>query len=162
MEAFDLLFFNKRKKEKQHQIIRFSDVESITIETEKMHFELLPGECTVKYRNVISPTSARMSFPDGFFNERESRIPNNTMNLISASFDQLFTRTAPEDHLDILPPGAARDAYMGITLARNTVYYYTNTHTTTDGFQVKTDPIADEFIQIVQLLKPICSFPSVR
>lgn len=82
------------------------------------------------------------------------------MSQISTAFERLFTMQTPEDHLDYLPPGAVRDAYMRITLLGKEVYY-TNTHVIKDGFKVKTDPVAEEFIQIIQLLEPLCFFRNI-
>ncbi|MEE3428440.1 MAG: hypothetical protein VZQ55_05685 [Ruminococcus sp.] len=150
------MFFNKRKVIKQ-KIVRFSDVDSIVIETEGRHFQLLPKRKVVKYRNVISPRDGGVEFPDGYFCEKEVSIPQETTNLISTVFDQMFSSRIPENQLLPLPPGAICDASMRISFLGNTVYY-TNTHTTNDGF-VKKEPVAEEFKEIIKLLNQYCSFP---
>lgn len=122
-----------------------------------MHFELIPGEQLVKYRNVISPKDGGRAFPDGYFDEQKVFLPQDTMNLISAAFDRLFSNRTPEEKLDHLPPGAVHDAYMRISISGNTAYY-TNTHTAKDGF-LETVPAAEDFIQIAQILKQHCFFP---
>lgn len=151
------MLFNKRKM-KEHRKIRFSDVENIVMETEGMHFELLPIGRVVKYRNVISPQYGNMVFSDGYFDEKKAMIPQDDMKLISATFDRMFQRRTPEKDLLPLPIGAIYDAYMRISLRENMVAYYTNTHTIEAGFRVKIEPVAAEFIQLIQLLKQHCSF----
>lgn len=151
------MFFSKRKM-KQQRAVRFSDVDSIVMVTEGMHFELLPRDRVVKYRNVISPRDSYSVFPDGYFDEKKATIPQDDINLISAVFDRMFQSRIPENDLSPLPPGATRDAYMSISLKGNTVAYYTNSHTTGGGFQVETEPVAVEFMQLIQLLKQHCSF----
>lgn len=153
------MFFNKRKQEKQHRIIRFSDVVSMVMETEGMHFELLPGEHVVKYKNVISSKDGVRRFPDGYFEERTSHISYHTMGRISTAFERLFTNLTPEDHLDYLPPGCSRNAYMRVSLSSGNTVYYTDTHAVGDGFQIRVDPVAKEFKKLIQILKPFCSFP---
>ena len=152
------MFFNIRKRKRQHRIVKFSDVDSIVMKTGEMHFELLLGDHVVKYRNVITPRDGGMSFPDGYFDEYKSHIPNNIMKQISTAADRLFANQTPEDHLDYLPDGATRDAYMRVSSLGKEVYY-TNTYAIKDGSEVKLEPVAKEFMQIVRLLKPLCPFP---
>ena len=150
------MFFNK-KKAKQQRIVRFSDADIIVLEKEGMHFELIPGEQVVKYRNVISPRDGGKAFPGGYFDEQKAFLPQDTMDMISAAFDRLVSDRTPEVKSEPLPPGAVHDAYMRISFSGNSAYY-TNTHITKRGF-VETVPAAEDFMQIVQLLKQHCSFP---
>ena len=151
------MLFNKRKM-KEHRKIRFSDVENIVMETEGMHFELLPIDRVVKYRNVISPQYGNMLFSDGYFDEKKAMIPQDDMKLISATFDRMFQRRTLEKDLLPLPFGVIYDAYMRISLRENMVAYYTNTHTIEGGFRGEIEPVAAEFTQLMQLLKKHCSF----
>ena len=155
------MLLSRSKSEKQQRIVRFSDVDSIVIQTRGMHFELLPEGNVVKYRNVISPRKAGIRYPDGYLDEYKSLIPENTMSLISTTFERLVNNQTLEDNMDYLPPGATRDAYMRISSLGNIVYY-TNTHAIKDGFQVKTGPVAEEFTLIVDLLEQFCSFPEYK
>ena len=147
------------KKKKSQRTIRFSDAYSIVMETDGRHFELFPRTRTVKYRNVISPRDGGMSFPIGYFDEKVAIVPKTSMKMISVSFDQLFLNQKPEQSLDMLPPapGAVIDPYMRVSLSDRTVYY-TNTHIASGGC-VEIEPTAVEFIQLIQLLNKLCSFP---
>ena len=149
-----MMFFNKRKV-KQKNKVRLSDLDSIVIQAGGKHFELFPRNQSVKYRNVISPGDGGMIFPDEYFCEKKATISQEDMNQISSLLSQIISSRLLVEDLDLLPPGATHDAYMRISYSGNTVYY-TNTYTTEDGFRVKTEPVAVEFAKLIQLLRQYC------
>ena len=151
------MFFNK-KKQKHQRTVRFSDADSIVMESDGKHYELFPRTQTVKYRNVISPRDGHMSFPTGYFDEKVTAVPSASIEMISTAFDQLFLNRESEWSLDPLPSGASRDAYIRVSRSKET-FYYTNTHTAEGGSSIKKEPVAAEYIQLIRLLEKHCSFP---
>ncbi|MBR5088952.1 MAG: hypothetical protein IK093_05950 [Ruminiclostridium sp.] len=148
------------KNDHQTSTLSFSDVESLVIEKDSSHFELLP-ECQIlKYRNVIDPKDGGMHFPNGYFEEKTAKVSENEIEKIATAFEQMFQNRSPENKLSHLLPGDTYDAYMRITLKGNKVVYYSNTHYIENSSIIEQEKIAPEFTQIVQVLDKHCTFPS--
>lgn len=141
----------KDVKGKNQGAIRLSDVEILVLETENMRFKLSPRERVVNYRHIISPRDGWMDFPDDFFNERRATVSEADMESISNSFGKLFLKYKVESELEPLPEGAERKAYLKAQ-ASGTTFFYTDTHASNDGYRVETEPVAEDFIQIIRLL----------
>ncbi len=85
-------------------------------------------------------------------------ITSNSMNHIACIFDRLFQSRYPKSDLDVLHSGTIPDAYMRIQ-SKGSTLYYTNTHVSESGFQVELEPVPEEYVILVQLLKQCCNFP---
>ncbi len=155
------MFFGKKREKTNPKIqnrIKFEKVSLLVLENGGVHLELNTKTRILKYKNVISPGNGDSHFPEGYFDEGISTIAPNGMNQIACIFDRLFQRRYPESNLDELPPGATRDAYMRIQ-SKGSILYYTNTHVSESDFQVESEPVAEEYVILVQLLKQYCNFP---
>lgn len=144
---------NQRDVEpKESQVaVRLSDVDFLVLEANRMRLVLSPKEGGVNFKHTMSPSDGWMSFPDGYFDEKESTVSQADMELISNTFDKLVLKNKIESKLEMLPPGAEPDAYLRAQVS-GTNYFYTNTHVANGGYRVETEAVAEEFIQMIQLL----------
>lgn len=140
--------------------LKFKQVDLIVLECGGNHLELNAKTGVLKYRNVISPADGWMQYPEGYFDEKASTVAPKTMKQIARLFDKLFQSRYPESNLVRLPFGATRKSYMRIQSNRNTLYY-TDTHVSESGFQVTSEPVAEEYDILVQLLKQYCNSPQI-
>lgn len=99
-----------------------------------------------------------MHFPEGYFDEKTEAVPQEVIDLISIPFAQMLFSRIPDKHMEDVPHGGDGGAVMAVSLSGSR-FIYKSVHASEDGYSFVVDPVAEEFVRIIQLLKPYCSFP---
>ncbi|MBQ6163179.1 MAG: hypothetical protein IJK23_01760 [Clostridia bacterium] len=89
--------------------------------------------------------------------EKTTTISDQDMERVATAFERMIRNHTLEDKLSLLPPGAERDAYMRITFCSHNESFYSNVYVEENGIKVIREPVAEEFTQIVNVLKQRCA-----
>lgn len=148
------------RKKKAKSMITASEIILIVIESKGHHIEYEPKTGLVNYRNIISPRDGGLCYPEGYFDERETRMNDELQAEISFQIEKLLLNRNLQSELAPLPPGATRNAYMKLqTGTTSKTVFYTDTVTDKRGFQVMSINTAPEFLALLQIFMQCCSFP---
>lgn len=132
--------------------LNYNDIQKIILEYENKHIEFITENAKIEYRNVISPTEGRLSFPDGFFDEKYFSIPDSEEQKCREIIENCLCRLPLKNKIDMLPPGATYNVYLHLVDKGNNNFYYSATYTITE----QVEPL---FFELFTFFEKYCDFP---
>lgn len=120
------------------------------------------GDGTLCYRNIMTPAArGGKEYPEGYFEKKtvvvdEEKRAQYMLGLLETALNEL----PMEEKLDMLPPGADREAMLCVSSPAKTKYY-SNTHAISDG-SLKSEPVARAFLNVYEWLAAFCEFPKME
>lgn len=140
----------------------YNDIEKVILEYDNKHIEFNTGNAEIEYRNVISPAEGGSNFPDRFFDKNHFLISDDDKQKCKQIIEMCLHHLPLENKMDLLPLGFGGNAYLRLIDKSDNNFYYSNIHTTNNGFQVTREKIEQSFSELFNFLKKYCDFPQIQ
>lgn len=147
------MFWLKKTKRKKY------DYRELRLCREEKRISFFPAEGVITYRNTCSPRDGGSNFPEGYFAEKKVLLTPSEAKLYRTVADQVLAQLPLSVNFDILPPGANFNVFLTLELMDGNALYYTNTHTSAEGYSLDVEPVHPEFLNLYDILRKHCIFP---